>query len=232
MSTLFDLLTAELFSIIHQGWCRAAMSLIGCMVPRVWEKAWKKDLLTQTEDHIFSPWNFVSQQTNLSVLSWLLCSICPRNCCALLRVCPTPAIPKIRYFFLTYALLAEDRDWLRGGNPPLEAGDLLSPVVLLPSSPAVMPAFLGPCVTMGGSHCWERTWASKVFLLQETYEWYMGEGSLSSCPAATLASSSGSWSTEQLHLQPSMPPGFPLNKQGSEVPAAWLNAGHSFGRCL
>lgn len=30
----------------------------------------------------------------------------------------------------------------------------------------------------------------------------------------------GCWSTEQLHLQPSMPPGFPLNKQGSEVPAA------------
>lgn len=140
---------------------------------------------------IFFPWKLVYHQVNLSVLSWLLCGICTRNCCALLQVCPTPAIPEIRYFFFTYVLLGKGSDWLRCGNPPLEAGDLLSLVVLLPSSSAVMQAFLGPCVKGAGSHSWERTWVSKVFLLQENYVWYMGEGSLGSCPAATLASSSG-----------------------------------------
>lgn len=30
----------------------------------------------------------------------------------------------------------------------------------------------------------------------------------------------GCWSTEQLYLQPSMHPGFPLSKQEREVPAA------------
>lgn len=167
-------------------------------------KEWPQHKLKIT----FFPWKLVYHRTNLSVLSWLLCSICPRN---LLWVCPTPVIPKIRYFFLTFVLLAEGSDWQRCGNPPLEAGDLPSLVVLLPPSSAVMLAFLGSCVTKGGSHYWEKAWVSKVFLLQESYACSMGEGSLSSCPAATLASSSWMWSTEQLHLQPSMPPGFPLN---------------------
>lgn len=169
---LFDLLTAELFSIIHQGWCRACHESNWLYGAKDLRKAWKKDFNTNLGSHF--------SHENVCIIRqicqcWLLCSICPRNClgkyctssatCALLRLCPTPAIPEMRYFFLAYVISAEGSDWLRCGNPPLEAGDLLSLVVLLPSIPAVMLVFLGPCVTKGGSHCWERTWASKVFLL-------------------------------------------------------------------
>lgn len=80
MCTLFDLLTAELFCIIHQGWCRAAMSLIGCMVPRVWGKH-ERRTSTQTEDHIFPHEILSISRPIYQCLSWPLCSICPRNCC-------------------------------------------------------------------------------------------------------------------------------------------------------
>lgn len=177
----------------------------------------------------FFPWKLVYHQINLSVLSWLLCSICPRN---LLWVCPTPAIPKIRYFFLTFVLLAEGSDWLRCGNPPLEAGDLPSLVVLLPPSSAVMLAFLGSCVTKGGSHYWEKSMGFQGLFASGELCMLHGRGVSQQLPCSHLGSSSWMWSTEQLHLQPSMPPGFPLNQQGREVLAAWLNAARSFGRCL
>lgn len=81
---------------------------------------------------------------------------------------------------------------LRCGNAR-EAGDLLCLTVLLPSIPTATLTFLGLCVTWG-SHLSGKTmgfqglFAGGNLCMVHGGE---GEGSLSSCLAATLANSSG-----------------------------------------
>lgn len=96
-------------------------------------------------------------------------------------------------------------------------------------------AALHPCSDAGISETLCYTGVSSVgeehklprpFSAGEGKVWYMGErvrGLSAAASKPPWQTSQVCWSTAQLHPQPLMPLGFPLNEQGSKIPAAWLN---------